>query len=94
LNPGINYIEDRIKYETLRIEATPLSDYENLTDAYISRGEDYLFAHRFQDSLYDLISGYELSKLCSDEAKLNMQIRALFSLIFAYNGLEKYDSVD
>lgn len=87
-------LDEKIKYETLLIETALLNDYENLSEAYISRGETYLFALRFQDSLDDLRVGYELSEFCKDELKLNFQIRILFSMMFAFCGLENYDRMD
>lgn len=40
-------VEEAIIYETSRITSIAPNDYEKLSDAYISRGENLLFSERY-----------------------------------------------
>jgi hypothetical protein len=74
-------------------ESSIKAEYDERSNAYISRGEDLLLSGRFEDSIGDLSMGYELTVNGSEENKDANCMRSLFGMLIAYGHLEDVDSI-
>lgn len=75
------------------VEDEMTSEYEDLSNAYISKGEDLLLAGKFEDSIEELQTGYELTSYGFKENRDVNQMRSLFSMMIAYGHLEQVDNM-
>lgn len=98
----INYhsfssFDELISYETNQIANFYSGDYENLSDAYINRGESHLLAGNYELAATDLKNGYEIAELCDLEVKPVLLLRSLLGLAFSYgimNEIEEFHLIE
>ena len=75
------------------VEDSFAAEYDELSNVYISRGEDLLLAGKFEDSIEDLQAGYEMTSYGFKKNKDVNRMRSLFGMLIAYAHLEKVDRV-
>ncbi|MBI2742756.1 MAG: tetratricopeptide repeat protein [Chlamydiales bacterium] len=88
-------LEEVICFETSCISNIPAFQYEQLSDAYSSRGESFLLCNRFLNALEDFQHAYDLAISVRNTATSHSLIfRALFGQAIAYGNLNKPDMAD
>ena len=75
------------------IESSLEAEYEELSNSYISKGEDLFLAGEFEDAIDNLQIGYELTSYGFKENKNINRMRSLFPMMIAYGHLERRDKV-
>ena len=68
-------------------------EYDDLSNDYISRGEDLLLAGEFENAIEELQIGYELTSYGFKENRDINQMRSLFPMMIAYGHLEQIEDM-
>jgi len=78
-----NSPQEVIEFETDAISQIEPNNYQALSDAYISRGESYLFCGKYEAALEDLKKGSELAALYGQDQQLTLRSLLVLSIIYA-----------
>lgn len=89
-----NSIDEVIAYETEQILTIAPYEYASLSDAYVSRGESFLLAGKYNPALVDLLKGYDFASFCEEDEAPSLMIRALFGLALVYGNLDMFNEMN
>ncbi len=92
----INYsmfssFNELISYETNQIHIFYSGGFEDLSNAYLNRGESHLLAGNYNLAVEDLKNGYELAEICDPDVKPMLMLRSLLGLVFSYGIMDEME---
>lgn len=84
-------IQMAINSETTRISEISFSNYVEIAEAHITRGESYLICEEYENALQDFLTGLDAINYRNVGEKKELYIRTLFGLFIAYGNLNLFD---
>lgn len=81
-------IEEVIEFETLQILNFHPTEFNELSSAYLDRGDSYILIEQFEKALIDFQTGYDIARNCEGDEKSILSFRALFGMALVYANME------